>query len=109
MIVFVGAWFSICGLIFTFNPMGLGEKIIRQNFRAGGVPMKVNARYLARRLGIMFLLVGGGILAAGTLLALGVDKGVLMSLLPVGVLALFVIVGSTIYGIYRASSRRNGS
>ncbi|MEV0633921.1 hypothetical protein AB0I77_02885 [Streptomyces sp. NPDC050619] len=101
----IGAWFSIFGLVFTFNPKRIGEKLIRLNFRAGGMRLMVSERYLARRLGIMFLVGGAGLLAAQLLLTLGVDKSVLKTLLPIAGLGLFVLVGSTIYAVYRASSR----
>ncbi|MFG3126530.1 hypothetical protein [Streptomyces tendae] len=105
----IGAWFAVVGLVFTLNPMGLGEKIVRQNFRAGGIRMTVTSRYLARRLGIMFLAMGCGVLATWALLAVGVEESSLVSLLPVAVLALILLVGSTIYALYRASSRREDS
>ncbi|WP_406174947.1 hypothetical protein [Streptomyces sp. NBC_00996] len=104
----IGALFFISGVIFAFNPMGAGEKLIRLNFRAGGVRLMVSERYLARKLGIMFLVMGSGVLAAQMLLSLGVDEGALISLLPVAVVALLALVGSTIYAIYRASSRHDG-
>ncbi|WP_306191738.1 hypothetical protein [Streptomyces sp. MK5] len=109
MFAIIGAWFAVVGLVFTFNPMGLGEKLVRQNFRAGGVRLMVTSRYLARRLGIMFLAMGCGLLASWGLLAAGVEESTLVPLLPVAVLALFVLVGSTIFAIYRASSRREDS
>ncbi|MCZ4606911.1 hypothetical protein O3S80_24760 [Streptomyces sp. Lzd4kr] len=109
MLAIIGAWFAAVGLVFTFNPMGIGEKLVRQNFRAGGVRLTVNARYLARRLGTLFLAVGCGVLAAWVLLAAGVEESTLMSLLPVAVVALIVLVGSTIFAIYRASSRQDRS
>lgn len=75
----------------------------------GGRRPRVSPLYLARRLGIVFLLVGCGMLAARVLLAFGVEEGVLMGLLPVAVPALIVINFSTIYAIYRASSRHDDS
>ncbi|MGV9991541.1 hypothetical protein [Streptomyces sp. NPDC003374] len=104
----VGIGFFIVGLIFTFNPMGIAEKYIWFAWRMGTPRPAVSARYLARRLGIAFLIIGCGMLAARVLLALGVKGSTLMELLPVAVLALFAIVGSTIYLIYRASSRHDG-
>lgn len=109
VLAIIGAWFALVGLVFTFNPMGLGEKIVRQNFRAGGVRLTVTSRYLARRLGVMFLTMGCGMLATWALLAAGVEESTLVSLLPVAVLALFLLVGSTIFALYRASSRREDS
>ncbi|MFD8429801.1 hypothetical protein ACFV1R_19590 [Streptomyces coelicoflavus] len=85
--------------------MGLGEKLVQQDFRAGGVRPTVSGRYLARKLGIMFIAMGAGMLMTWGLLAVGVEKKKLVPLLPVAVVALFVLVGSTIFAVYRASSR----
>lgn len=109
MFTVVGAGFFILGLIFTFNPLGGAEKYIRWAWRMGGPRPAVSPRYFARRMGTVFLPVGCGMLAARVLPAFGVEESVLMDLLPVAGLALFVIILSTIYAIYRASSRHGDS
>ncbi|GGJ42293.1 hypothetical protein [Streptomyces brasiliensis] len=100
-----GAWFLIEGLILTFNPLGLAEKYVKFTKRLGGPRITVSERYLARRLGTVFAPVGCGMLVVWVLPTLGVDKSALAPLIPLAGLCLFVLVGSTIYLIYRASSR----
>ncbi|WP_316740102.1 hypothetical protein [Streptomyces sp. MK7] len=105
----VGAVFFIGGLIFVFNPLGIAEKYIRFTSRMGGPRFTVSERYLSRRVGTAFVPIGGGILGARLLLALAVKESALMSSLPVAVASMLVIVGTTLYLVYRASSRHDGS
>lgn len=109
MFAVVGAVFFIGGLIFVFNPFGMAAKYIKFTSSMGGPRISVDERYMSRRVGTVLVFAGGGMLAARVLLALGVETGVLTSLLPVAGLALFALVGYTIFAIYRASSRREDS
>lgn len=109
-----GAWFLLGGLIFTFNPLGLAEKYIkftkplsgpRITKRLGGPRVTVSDLYIARRVGTVFLPVGCGMLVVWVLPTLGVDRSAFAPLIPLAGLGLFVLVGSTLYLVYRASSR----
>ncbi|MFE6281678.1 hypothetical protein [Streptomyces sp. NPDC057877] len=105
MFTVVGALFLLVGLVFVANPFGLAAKYVRFAWRTGSPRPGMSPELLARRLGTAFLPLGCGLLAARLLLALGVEEDVLMGLLPVGVVGLFAVIGTTLYLIYRDSSR----
>ncbi|MEU0653000.1 hypothetical protein ACWEV9_28555 [Streptomyces albogriseolus] len=109
MFTLIGAAFFVSGLFFFSNPLGTAETYIRVVSRMGGPRITVGERYLGRRVGTVLIPIGGGMLSARLLLALGVEESALMSLLPVAVATLLVLAGSTILAIYRASSRGEDS
>jgi hypothetical protein len=107
MFTMTGAFFFTVGLILVFNPLRLAEKHIEFAWKTGTPRPNASARFLARRVGTVFLPVGCGLLTAAGLLALGVSQNTLSGFLPVAIPLVFALVRFALISIWRTSSRGN--